>query len=80
MSPDSNIDIGCGAGNTMDATFRSCTLYTSYYYFSTTYDLKAREPQSNNTNSDPIRFLCTCAKKVTGAWTEGANADSASAV
>nr|AAA57272.1 ORF1; 5' end putative [Trypanosoma brucei brucei] len=80
MSRHGNIDIGCGAGNTMDATFRSCTPHESYYYLSINHDLKAREAQNNNTNSDTMRFLCTCTEEVTDAWTEDANTYSASAV
>nr|CAD21887.1 hypothetical protein [Trypanosoma brucei]CAQ57289.1 hypothetical protein Tb427.BES40.17 [Trypanosoma brucei brucei] len=56
MSRHGNIDIGCGAGNTMDATFRSCTPHESFYYLSINHDLKAREAQNNNTNSDTICF------------------------
>nr|CAD21461.1 hypothetical protein [Trypanosoma brucei] len=56
MSPDGNIDIGCGGGNTKAAAFRSCTLHTSYYYFSRNHDLKVREAQNNNTSSDTMLF------------------------
>nr|AEL79547.1 esag12 [Trypanosoma brucei brucei TREU927] len=56
MSPDGNIDIGFGGGNTMDTAVRRCKRHTSYYHLSTTCDIKAREPQNNNTSSDTMRF------------------------
>nr|CAD21784.1 hypothetical protein [Trypanosoma brucei] len=63
MSPDGNIDIGFGGGNTMDAKFRSCTPHESFYYLSINHDLKAREAQNNNTNSDTMRFSTSLHKR-----------------